>query len=103
LKPGHQQRILNAFRTFADEAGFAKAATLEEIAANAGNLSIPLYVKRGLPPTATGDGVVSLREAWQRWQNDGRAFWQKMESLQETLDGLSQCDKRTTGEGATNA
>ena len=46
LKPEHQQRILAAFKTFADVPGFAKVATLAEIGANAGNLSIPLYVKR---------------------------------------------------------
>ena len=92
LKPGHQQRILDAFRAFEDVEGFAKVATLEEIAANGGNLSIPLYVKRGLPMTA-GEGGVPLREAWKRWQDDGRAFWQKMDALVETLDGLSQGDR----------
>ena len=90
LKPEHQQRILTAYKTFADEPGFAKVATLAEIGANAGNLSIPLYVKRIAAAIATdsnGDAV-SLRSAWDQWQTDGRAFWQQMDALVETLDGL---------------
>ena len=31
---------------------------------------------------------VSLRSAWSQWQSDGRAFWQQMDALVETLDGL---------------
>ena len=82
LKPEHQQRILSAYKTFADVPGFAKVATLAEIGANAGNLSIPLYVKRIAAAIATdsnGDAV-SLRSAWDQWQTDGRAFWQQMDA-----------------------
>ena len=70
--------------------GFAKVATLAEIGANAGNLSIPLYVKRIAAAIATdinGDAV-SLRSSWVQWQNDDRTFWQQMDTLVETLDGL---------------
>lgn len=90
LKPEHQQRILSAYKTFADVPGFAKVATLAEIGANAGNLSIPLYVKRiAAAITIDGNGdAVSLRSAWEQWQTDGRAFWQQMDALVETLDGL---------------
>lgn len=90
LKLEHQQRILNAYKTFADVPGFAKVASLGEIGANAGNLSIPLYVKRIAADVATdsnGDAV-TLRSAWEQWQTDGRAFWQQMDALVETLDGL---------------
>ncbi|MFN3335198.1 MAG: N-6 DNA methylase, partial [Caldilinea sp.] len=86
LKPEHQQRILTAYKTFTDVPGFAKVATLAEIGANAGNLSIPLYVKR-IAADSNGDAV-SLRSAWAQWQTDGRAFWQQMDALVETLDGL---------------
>ncbi len=34
--------------------------------------------------------VVSLRSAWEKWQSDGRSFWQQMDALVETLDGLDQ-------------
>ena len=92
LTPAHQQRILAAYQTFADVPGFAKVATLAEIGANAANLSIPLYVKRIAAAVATdsnGDAV-SLPSAWAQWLNDGRAFWQQMDALVETLDGLTQ-------------
>lgn len=90
LKPEHQQRILAAFKAFADEPGFAKVATLAEIGANAGNLSIPMYVKRIAAAVALdGNGdAVTLRSTWEQWQTDGRAFWQQMDTLVETLDGL---------------
>jgi type I restriction enzyme M protein len=90
LKLEHLQRILTAYKTFTDVPGFAKVATLAEIGANAGNLSIPLYVKRIAAAIATdcnGDAV-SLSSAWDQWQTDGRAFWQQMDALVETLDGL---------------
>jgi type I restriction enzyme M protein len=90
LKPEHQQRILTAYKTFVDVPGFAKVTTLAEIGANSGNLSIPLYVKRiaaAITTDSNGDAV-SLRSAWDQWQTDGRAFWQQMDALVETLDGL---------------
>jgi type I restriction enzyme M protein len=70
--------------------GFAKVATLAEIGGNGANLSIPLYVKRiaaAIAIDSNGDAV-SLRSAWAQWQSDGRAFWQQMDVLEETLDGL---------------
>ncbi|MBV2262835.1 MAG: type I restriction-modification system subunit M [Thauera sp.] len=91
LKPEHQQRILGAFKAFADTPGFARVATLAELHKNAGNLSIPLYVKRqsaSAAAAAGGDQPASLAEAWDAWQESGRAFWQQMDALVETLDGL---------------
>ena len=90
LKPEHQQRILEAFRAFAPIDGFAAVATLDQIIRNGANLSIPLYVKRSTS-AASGNGTneaVSLSAAWEKWQNDGRDFWQQMDALVETLDDL---------------
>jgi type I restriction enzyme M protein len=90
LKPEHQRRILTAYKTFADVPGFAKVATLAEIGAFASNLSIPLYVKRiasAITTDRNGDAV-SLRSAWDQWQDDGRVFWQQMGALVDTLDRL---------------
>jgi type I restriction enzyme M protein len=90
LKLEHQQHILDAFKTFADSPGFAKVATLAEIMANAGNLSIPLYVKRvaAAPATDSNGDAVSLQSSWDKWQTNGRAFWLQMDALVETLDSL---------------
>jgi type I restriction enzyme M protein len=95
LKPVHQQRIAAAYDAFADEPGFAKVATLGEVAANGHSLSIPLYVKR---PTTNGVSVDTrtLAEVWADWEQDGHAFWQQMDALVETLDHL-------TAEDETNA
>jgi len=88
LKPEHQERILAAFRNFRDDAGFAKVATLEEIAANGSNLSIPLYVRRnGANGNTAADGQ-SLQSVWQQWLMNGQEFWQQMDELVQTLDGL---------------
>jgi len=88
LKPEHQQRILQNFCAFASEDGFSAVATHEQIVANNANLSIPQYVKR-LSTSANGDGQpATLDTAWTQWQTDGRAFWQQMDALVETLDGL---------------
>ena len=66
-------------------------ATLAELHKIAGYLSIPLYVKRqsaSAAAAAGGDQPASLAEAWDAWQESGRAFWQQMDALVETLDGL---------------
>lgn len=38
--------------------------------------------------TDSNGDAVSLRSTWDQWQTDGRAFWQQMDALVETLDGL---------------
>ena len=94
LKPAHQQRILSAFKIFADEPGFAKVASLAEIGTQAANLSILLHVKRLAVAAATDrDGQpATLQSAWTQWDSDGQAFWQQMDGLVETLDGLNEQD-----------
>lgn len=90
LKPEHQQRILAAYRAFADEPGFARAATQEEIARQEYSLSIPLYVKRvrSGEHAANGSGEHSLSALWAEWEQDGREFWQQIDELVEMLDSL---------------
>jgi len=40
-------------------------------------------------PGFTGQGqAVTLRDAWDQWQTEGRAFWRQMDQLVETLEGL---------------
>jgi type I restriction enzyme M protein len=56
---------------FEHEPGFAATASLEEIAANGSNLSIPLYVKRSAATSITGDLPDALRE-WRESSSDLR-------------------------------
>jgi type I restriction enzyme M protein len=89
LRPEHQHRIESAYDAFADVDGFAKVATVGEIAAQAYSLSIPLYVKRrAVGVVGASDGVHSLADAWQRWEESGRAFWREMDTVVDLLDGL---------------
>ncbi len=91
LKPEHQQRILAAYQAFADEPGFARAATQEEIARQEYSLSIPLYVKRvrSKSQAAIDGSERSLADLWAEWEQDGREFWQQMDELIEMLDELT--------------
>jgi type I restriction enzyme M protein len=91
LRPEHQERILTAYHAYADDEGFAKIATLENIAAFDFSLSIPLYVKRK-PAAIEAQGAhgsrPSLREDWGEWEASSQDFWSQMDSAVELLDGL---------------
>jgi type I restriction enzyme M protein len=89
LRPEHQARIGAAYAAFADEAGFAKVATREELAAQGYSLSIPLYVKRQSAGAAGDAGDAgTIAEAWVAWEDSGRAFWVEMDGVVDVLDGL---------------
>jgi type I restriction enzyme M protein len=80
-------RILKAYMTFGDESGFTAVATVEEILTNDGNLSIPRYVK---PLARNTDGVSEqdIAALWAQLEASGREFWQQMDELAVTLDGI---------------
>jgi type I restriction enzyme M protein len=86
LRPEHQQRILNAYRAFEDEPGFAATASTNAVLANDGNLSIPRYVRRVRPATAKENGT-SLAATWAAFDDQGREFWIQMDALVDMLDG----------------
>ena len=96
LRLEHQERIENVYQAFTDEEGFAKVATIEEIAGRAYSLSIPLYVRRKTI-TAAAEAASSLTDAWGAWESSGRAFWSEMDTMLEMLNGLTRgrvCDKK---------
>jgi type I restriction enzyme M protein len=80
-----------AFKAFADAPGFARVATLAEIARQR-RQSVDSAVRERQSASAAAaagdDQPASLAEAWDAWQESGRAFWQQMDALVETLDGL---------------
>jgi type I restriction enzyme M protein len=64
----HIARIACAYEAFADQPGFASVASLEQVRAQGGNLSIPLYVSaNGHPGAARVDGRAALAEALDDW------------------------------------
>ena len=58
LEPEHAQRLLEMYQGFADVEDLAAVATLGDIAANNGNLNIPLYVA-----PAPDENALTLEEA----------------------------------------
>jgi type I restriction enzyme M protein len=87
LKAKHQQRILDVYRAFAHEPGFAAAVPLEDVLAKDGTLSIPLYVKKPKPLVAAG-AQETLASAWAAFDEGGREFWTRMDALVAMLDGI---------------
>jgi type I restriction enzyme M protein len=82
LKPEHQERVADAYHAFKDVEGFAKVASLADIRANDGNLSIPLYV-RG---KAVGDGkgeyaANGLKEAVKVWEESSKNLYRTIGAL----------------------
>lgn len=87
LRSNHQVRIVDAYQTFSNEAGFSRYATINEMAAQGFSLSIPRYVKRTVGDNDNND-TRNLDEIWNEWQDDGRVFWHEMDDLVDMLDGL---------------
>ena len=88
LKPEHQARIEGAYAAFADEEGFAKVASPEEIGTQGWSLSIPLYVKRLVATVESKEQAQTLGAAWADWEASGRTFWTEMDAVVDMLDGL---------------
>ncbi|MEI8041001.1 MAG: class I SAM-dependent DNA methyltransferase [Verrucomicrobiota bacterium] len=68
LTDDHIEHIVNAYEKFADDPGFARVVTLEEIRTKDGNLSLPLYIASA----ATGNNhqvktQVDLVDAMREW------------------------------------
>ena len=91
LRGGHQSRILNAYKAFADEPGFTAVADTAAIEKQDWSLSIPLFVTRPTGGVAESDAAAaakSLADAWTQWATDGLAFWRQMDDVAEMLDRL---------------
>ena len=91
LRPEHQARILSAYRTFSDEAGFSAVVSTDEVLATDGNLSIARYVKKPKPEVPVGEAV-TLATGWNACDAQGRDFWIGMDALLDMLDGLAPAE-----------
>ncbi|WP_245283725.1 class I SAM-dependent DNA methyltransferase [Bradyrhizobium sp. URHD0069] len=88
LRRDHQARILGAYQAFQEQPGFAAVATVSDVLAADGNLSIARYVKRPKAAATGGDGA-TLAATWAAFDADGREFWTGMDALVDMLDGLT--------------
>ena len=84
LTDDHIKRVVKAYEQFQDEPGFTRVATLEEIRAKDGNLSIPLYVSSVATGTATNDELTqsSFPDALTNWLKSSSALRQSLKRLE---------------------
>jgi type I restriction enzyme M protein len=84
LQREHQDRILQVYRAYREEQGFAAIVTADEIARNEGDLSIARYVKpsslEALPALSP-----NVLRSWTAYQEGAPAFWRAMDSLLSML------------------
>lgn len=85
LTEEHIQRIVQAYRKYADAEAFARVAPIEEIRAHRCNLSIPLYVRSANGNGSATNGETSLKQAIADWQRSSAALRESMKSLFDTL------------------
>ncbi len=82
LTPEHQDRIADTYHAFADIEGFSRAATLDDIRANDGNLSIPLYVRgRVVREQADAYTANGLKAAVAAWEESSIQLHEKLDDL----------------------
>ena len=84
LTDDHLGRVVKAYQRFKDEPGFTRVATLEEIRAKEGNLSIPLYVAPSIVQarTKTDPSGSNFEDSLSAWLKSSCAV---RESLSELL------------------
>lgn len=87
LKPHHQLRILNAYRAFLDEQGFAAVVPVEDILADEGNLSIVRYVKKPSRAALRGEST-KLEAVWSTFDDGGSQFWAQTASLVDMVESV---------------
>jgi type I restriction enzyme M protein len=68
LTENHINRIMDAYRNFSDEDGFARTVTVEQVRANGGSLNLLLYVPPiSLSSSASTSSEESVQEAITSW------------------------------------
>jgi len=85
LEESHIEKVVSAYRRFEDEDGFARVATLDEIGANQGKLSIQLYVRPKGNGGQSGDGK-TLEAVLAEWRRSSTALRKSMDELLATLE-----------------
>ncbi len=88
LTDDHLERIVKAYERFKGEPGFTRVASLEEIRAKDGNLSIPLYVASMDTVAKPNGGTIqsNLPDALNGWLESSK-------TVRESLITLLKCQK----------
>ena len=87
LTPEHQERVADAYHDFKDVEGFAKVASLDDIRANDGNLSIPLYVRGKAVSEEQGEYAThGLKDAVRTWEESSIQLKSTVDDLLKTLE-----------------
>ncbi|GAB1472080.1 hypothetical protein MASR2M66_29580 [Chloroflexota bacterium] len=90
LKPEHQQRIADAYHAFKDVEGFAKVASLADIRANDGKLSIPLYVRGKAVRDDKGEYAVDdLKVLISEWEESSAHLTHSVDDLFQQFGQLT--------------
>lgn len=87
LTDDHIERIVQAYKNFADAPGFARVVTLAEVRAKDGNLSIPLYVAPAMAEAKTPGqpNPPGLPAALGGWLQSSAHVRAALDSLLKTL------------------
>ncbi len=90
LRDAHIRKIADAYAQYKNEDGFAKVATIKEIEKNNFSLSILLYVKPAVEPTAAD--VFTLQQHYESWRAISERAFQYYKRLNEMIKGGGEED-----------
>jgi type I restriction enzyme M protein len=91
LEEAHIKKIATAYEEYEDIDGFAKVATLDDIAANRYSLSIPLYVR--VASNEVAQEARSVGECISTWSASASATWEAYSELVGLLNATSGEDR----------
>ena len=83
LEDRHIQKISEAYHQYSDKAGFARVATIQDIADHNFSLSIPLYVKQETEMAETD--TRSVQEHYDNWMAASETMKLSYEKLNSLL------------------
>ena len=86
LEPKHIERIVQAYRSFEHEEGFARVVSLSNVKGKNSNLSIPRYVQPATTNGVNGESEVPLPEVVDEWLASSEQLRVSMDDLFLTLE-----------------
>lgn len=91
LEDRHIQKIAGAYHQYSDEVGFARVATIQDIADNNFSLSIPLYVRQEAETDAAD--TRSVQEHFDSWLAASETMKLSYEKLNTLLGKGAMADE----------